>query len=79
MGEPNSVFSNALSERFDYGSGSTLAYHGWAAPGSSDDSKVWAICKFIYDSNSNITSVVWAQGQVSFANSWTNRASASYS
>jgi len=56
---------------------SSTAYLGKATVGASQGSGVWAIQKLAFVGNS--VTVTWADGNSSFDNVWTNRASLSYS
>ena len=63
------------SVRIDETDGTT-AYFGYAAVGSSESSSVWKI-KRIHVSGAT-TSVTYADGNINYDNSWTNRASLTY-
>jgi len=62
-----------------YDSSNKLEYFGKAAVGSATSSGVWQIKNFTYDSNSNLTGWLFADGNGSYDNVWDNRASLSYS
>ena len=56
---------------------STLAYLGYAVPGSLTSSPVWAIEKLVFAGGG--ATITWANGSSSATNIWDNRASLSYS
>lgn len=64
------------AKRFAW-TGSEPKYLGWASPGSTDGEAAWRICKFTYQ-GSYLVSITWADGNDSFDNVWSNRASLSY-
>jgi hypothetical protein len=66
----------AYSKRYDQVSTST-AYLGNAATGASESASVWQIQRLTF-SGDNVN-VEWADGNSSFDNNWSNRASLSYS
>ena len=69
----------AYTEAFAYVAGtSKVEYHGWAAPGSSKASLVWAIQKLTY-SGDDITDLQWADGVKTFTKVWNDRATYTYS
>ena len=55
----------------------SVAYLGKAVPGSSESDYVWQIKKINTDSGGSL-SVLWANGNSAYTNSWTNRAAYSY-
>lgn len=57
--------------------GAGVTYFGFAAPGTAEGSAGWRISKETITSGDS--SIVWADGDASFDNVWTNRASLSYS
>lgn len=57
---------------------STTSYLGNAAVGSSESSSVWQVQKLVFGVDGDVT-ITWADGDALFNNSWTNRASLSYS
>lgn len=61
---------------YDYVSAS-VTYFGYAAPGSAEGSSVWKIKKMV-TTGSDFT-VAYANGAATYVNSWTNRASYTYS
>ncbi len=62
----------------DYDLNGNVIYAGKAAPGSAKSAAVWQIKNFLY-SGSNVTDILWADGNASFDNIWDSRASLSYS
>jgi len=60
-------------------SGYNPEYIGYAFPGTEDDESGWRIKKMTYDSNNNVTSVLFADGDCEFDNVWDDRASYTYS
>lgn len=61
--------------RIDETDGTTV-YFGYAAVGSSESSSVWKIRRITI--SGAITSTMYANGNVNYDNSWTNRASLTY-
>jgi hypothetical protein len=57
-------------------SASPIIYSGSAAPGSSESASVWKIQRI---NTSNPVTTLYANGAATYVNSWTNRASLSYS
>lgn len=55
----------------------TETYYGFAAPGSSVAAAKWRILK--QEVSGDITSILYADGDIEFDNIWNNRASYSYS
>lgn len=68
--------SRPFATRIDEASES-VTYFGWAVPGSLDAAAVWRIMRQTV--SGNVTSGEWADGNESFDNVWSNRASLSYS
>ena len=69
----------AYTEAFAYVSGtSKVEYHGWAAPGTSKGSLLWAIQKLTY-SGDDITDLQWADGVRTFTKEWDERTTYTYS
>ncbi len=66
-------------QRIAYTSSNMPEYIGIARPGAAADATVWQIKKMAYDANSNVTSVLYADGDLSFDNSWDLRATYTYS
>lgn len=62
----------------DYVSGTNPIYVGEAFPGSATSAPAWRIKKLTYDTNSNVTAVLYASGG-SYTAIWDNRVSLSYS
>ena len=62
-----------------YDANNNLEYLGKAAIGSATSAAVWQIKKFTYDVSNNLTGILWANGNESFANIWDNYATLSYS
>lgn len=56
---------------------STVTYVGNAETGSSESDLVWQIKKITV--TGTVTKIEWADGNSNFDNSWTNRASLTYS
>lgn len=63
----------------DYSGGTQPIYIGWAAPGVATSRAAWKIRKLTYDSNSNVTQIQWAGGDVGFNAVWDNRTTLTYS
>jgi hypothetical protein len=59
--------------RFDYLTGTTVIYAGYAPKGLATSVTSWLLQKFSYDSNNNVT-----LRQIAY-DSWDNRSTASYS
>ena len=64
--------------RVDYAS-ATINYYGHAACGSLQASPVWRIRRETLDGDGRTTVIEYADGNGSFDNSWSNRASIDYS
>lgn len=83
IGNVNTGLSGIYTEAFDNtggNSGTSVLYHGWAAPGTSKATAGWAIVKFSFDAGTDtVSDIQWAGGAATFATSWNNRAAASYS
>lgn len=56
-----------------------VIYRGYANPNSSQAAAVWAIKKTTTNSNGDITTTTWADGNQNFDNIWNNRATLAYS
>jgi len=67
------------TSRFAYNSDGDLEYYGIAVAGSATSEAVWQIRKYFYDSDGNLISVVFADGDTKYNNIWDNRTSLSYS
>lgn len=68
-----------LKINIDYDVNENIEYVGYAAPGSTADSKVWKIIKLEYNVSGDITNLVYAKGNLIFDKIWDNRASYTYS
>ncbi len=55
--------------------GATYTYIGHAAPGSAENSSVWRIKRM----TNSTSAILWADGNGSFDNDWSTRASLTYS
>ena len=62
-----------------YDSNDRPEYVGEANPGTATSASSWRIKKIAYDTNGNVTSVKWADGNSNFDNVWDNRTSYTYS
>ena len=71
-------FRSQYTKKYDYDVDGNLIYEGWAAVGSATSAAVWSVKKYVY-STSNLTSEVWADGNVDSDNIWDNRTSLTYS
>jgi len=58
---------------------SNPVYMGSAEPGSLVSEAKWQIRKLTYDTNDNVTSILWAGGVTDFIFAWDNRADLTYS
>lgn len=67
------------SVELDFDTDGFLLYIGVAAPGSSTASPVWQIRKFNYDAYRNITSILYANGNPAFDQTWDGHAALTYS
>ena len=65
-----------FAKRYDQAD-STTAYLGDAAVASAEGSAVWRIQKLVFGVDGDVT-ITWADGDTSFDNIWTNRASLTY-
>ena len=74
----DSTLTNKFTAQFDYSGGSNLIYFGQAATGSATSSAVWQIRKFTYDGSSNLATMKFANGSISYNSIWDDRASLSY-
>lgn len=63
---------------FDYDGSGNIIYEGHASPGQAKSAATWQIKKFVY-TGSNITDILWADGNTNFDNVWNNRTGLSYS
>lgn len=68
--------SGYIFRKDDTGAG--IVYYGFAAPGSAESSLVWILLRVVKTSGLS-TSSGFADGNTNADNSWTNRASYSYS
>lgn len=57
---------------------STITYSGKASSKSLTSDPVWQISKFVFDSNRNLLSQTWANGNGNYENVWDNRAALTY-
>lgn len=62
----------------DYESGTNVVYMGLAIPGTSSKDAKWQIKRMSYDDNSNVTSIMFAEGSLDFSYRWSNRTAYSY-
>lgn len=69
---------NLLTQRIAYTSQGYEEYIGEALAGSATSSAVWRIKKLTYDSNGQITSLIWADSDTNFDNVWDNYDSLDY-
>jgi len=65
--------------RMAYDSDSRLEYLAKASPGSATSEAVFMIVNFSYDGDSNLVSILPADGNYNFDNVWDDRAVLSYS
>jgi hypothetical protein len=63
----------------DYGAEGLVVYMGEAAPGTAKATSGWRIYKLIYDSEDNVTDILWANGDDVFDKVWDDRANYAYS
>lgn len=70
---------NRYTTAFDYDIANNPIYIGMAAQGSSKASAVWLVRNLTFDSNNNVTNILYANGSQAFNQIWNNRASLSYS
>ena len=54
-------------------------YEGIAEPGTAVGTAEWKLIKYTYDSNGGVTDIQFADGDKNFDNTWSERASKSYS
>ena len=71
--------SECVSERFDYDGNGNMIYYGAAAPGTPSSTALWQIVQMSYDGNSQLISVLYANGSFNYGQIWDNRATLSYS
>lgn len=55
----------------------TITYVGFARPGTADATPSWRLMRI--EIAGTVTKIRWASGDATYSNSWTTRASASYS
>ncbi len=75
INEGGSGILQSFSTRVDEAS-STVTYVGQAAAGSAESSAVWRIAKVTF--SGTVTSVLYADSDISFNNIWDDRLSLSY-
>jgi len=73
-----SIAVEKYTQRLAYTSQGLPEYIGLSLPGSAEDSAVWQIRKLVY-TGTNVTSILWADGNNNFDNTWENYDSHSYS
>jgi hypothetical protein len=56
---------------------SSVTYIGYAAPGTADEDEEWQLLKMV--KTSTLTSILYAEGNVGFVHSFSNRATYNYS
>lgn len=61
------------------GGSQQVRYIGYANPGTDESVAMWRIARIDYDANDKPTKVLYADGNESFDNIWTNRAALVYS
>ena len=66
------------AKEIDYDGSGNVLYIGLALPGSSKASAAWKISKLSY-SGTDVTEILWADGNTLFDNVWNNRATYIYS
>lgn len=76
---PVGTYNFPLTTMIDYNGGTVPVYVGYAIPGSSTASPLWAIQYITYDGNNNTLSTQWSPNYSSFGDIWTNRAGLTYS
>ena len=69
---------DGYTQRMAYTAQGLPEYIGIASPGTATSAASWKIKKLIY-TGTNVTSVIWADGDLNFDNIWNNYASLSYS
>lgn len=75
-----SSLTGACTEAFEYDPATKVViYHGWAPPGVGKDQESWAIAKFTYDADLQVTDIQWAEGSTALHLVWDDRATYSYS
>jgi hypothetical protein len=74
---PEDVMPPVYATRTDFVSAS-LAYVGEALPGTLDSAPAWRIKRLTIAADDDVTTE-WADGNASFDNAWSDRASLSYS
>lgn len=62
--------------KYEY-SGSSLTYHGIAAPGSGTSSNVWRLMKYQYN-GVNVSDILFSSGTANFIHQWDLRATYTY-
>jgi hypothetical protein len=67
------------TQLIEYDGQGNAVYIGLAEPGTAQGDAFWQIKHLTYDSGNNVTSLMWADGNDDFDNSWDDRASLSYS
>lgn len=70
--------SSEFQTRLDYDGSGNLIYIGKALTSMLTSQAVWQIMNLSY-TGSNLTQIMWADGDQKFDNIWDNRASLSYS
>ncbi len=69
---------NTYTQRMAYTSMGLPEYVGLATAGTATSAVSWQIKKLVY-TGTNVTSVIWADGDINFDNIWDNHSSLSYS
>lgn len=72
------VFNPQLTQRIAYNAQGMQQYIGEAQPGSDTSAAVWRVRELIY-SGTQLTQVIWADGDTKFDNIWDNRGTLTYS
>lgn len=69
---------DGYTQRLAYTSSGMPEFIGLASPGTATSATSWKIKKLVY-TGTNVTSIIWADGNKKFDNIWDNHASLSYS
>ena len=72
------TISDFLTQRIAYNATGLAEYLGYAIPGSAEGSAVWMIKKLVYV-GTNVTEILFCDGDAEFDNTWTNYDSHTYS
>jgi len=75
----NTAAADNYAQLLDYTAGGLPEYIGVAVPGTNSGTSIWQIKKLGYNASNAVIWIGFADGNTNFDNSWTNKATYTYS